>query len=284
MKVAFLLNAFDHSSAIFNLVDHVCRNMRVAEGTLVERRALSQYSTGYDVLVTDSPWTAAQVRPHLPKQCIVTLCHGFEPGPVGMKQLRFLNMAQPDYVIVTSDEEILSLVHREGFKGEHVPISFNTDRFSHTPYPDEFTIGYLGSDLVHKRFDYIEDVARSLGVKVVGSRRDGHVAGEYANREMDFYSAISCYVCATTCEKAPFPTAEALVCGRPLAITPQVTSPPELIAAVEGGAGERMDDLHEAIARIRDDFDTYMIEACKFKLRDTTADYEAAILRVLEVQ
>jgi glycosyltransferase involved in cell wall biosynthesis len=237
----------------------------------------------HDVFVCDSPWTASVIGRDVLAGKLIATCHSFvsEWDRDSVQRLH-LDLAKPDLVIVTSDDEVCQIVNDWGHKAVHIPISIDTSCFSHTPYPEEFTIGYLGGDLEHKRFDLIEQVGAELGVKVFGSKRKEHVGGEFVGKRNEFYSNISCYVCATTCEKAPFPTLEAMICGRPLVVTPQVTSPPNMIARLNAGAGVVTDDIKEGIMWVKDNFEQVAAEARKFEMVDTSKEYEDAILGVLE--
>jgi len=98
---------------------------------------------------------------------------------------------------------------------------------------------------------------------------------------VEFYHAISCYVCATTCERAPFPTAEALLCGRPVVTTPVVDSPPEVRDAIDQGAGAVVADLATGIRHVQANFLSCAMAAQQFKLLDRAKLYEDKIMEVL---
>lgn len=235
------------------------------------------------MVVADSPYGAMAMREDAYLKCpLISTCHSFQSHELALKNLLWLHKAEPRKVIVTSDTEVLNFVRYAGFDACHVPITVDPSRFTHLPYPEEFTIGYIGVDLPHKNFKRIDEVGKELGVKVVGSKRTDHVNGEFVGREMDFYRQISCYVCATFVEKAPFPTLEAMMCGRPVVSTPILTSPPEVVECIQAGGGVLTDDLIEGVRTVQRDFPAYAEAARGFKFHDTASRWEEVILDAIQ--
>ncbi len=140
-----------------------------------------------------------------------------------------------------------------------IPQCIDTDGLHHLPYPEEFTLGYLGGDRQGKRFGVVEEIARSLGVPCVGWDGDG-VSKPWLSRAevLDLYAKMSVFVCASFCDGGPIPPQEALLCGRPV-VTTRVGQMPSLLEP--GVDGEFFDGSVEdgcrAVERVWAEWEVY---------------------------
>lgn len=285
MKVAFLANALDSSAALYNVMSHLATSFKELECDVRLRSDVGILNSAlcpYKVLVYDSAWgaanTVAQLR-NRHKFKHVVFHHIHESAAQLERKRQYLKYVNPSLVLVTFDE-MADVVHGWGFNCEVVPFSFDIARFKHLDYPATFTVGYMGADMTHKGFDVVDEVARELGIPCVGARRVSHEGGEWAGREMDFYSQISCYVAMPTHESGPLPPIEAQLCGRPCVMTP-VGMMPYMFKHGAGGLLVNKHGLHDAVCDVRDDFERHAERARAFTLPDTSAQYEAAIKGVL---
>jgi hypothetical protein len=97
--------------------------------------------------------------------------------------------------------------------------------FTPQPFPAEFTVGWAGNGVYEtlgmgdlKGIKLITEAARRCNVNLVIQDKQ---TKQLAQVEMpkEFYSKISCYVCASTSEGTPNPVLEALACGRAVVST-----------------------------------------------------------------
>lgn len=280
VKVNFLCNALDSSAALYNIFEHLAKRFACEANVLHRDSARSPQA---DVLVYDSAYCAAYVHgrlTHPQHYKHVVLHHIHESPQQEVNKRRYLELVMPDLVIVTFDA-MRQAVEEWGFDAVTIPFSFDTTRFHHLPYPQDFTIGYMGADMAHKGFDVVDEAARELGIKCVGARRPSHEDGPFARRELDFYRQISCYVAAPLHESGPLPPIEAQLCGRPCVVTPVGMMP---YMFEHGGGGELVagaEEVKEAVQRVQEGFEAHAAKARAFKLPDTAHMYEQAILGVM---
>ena len=107
------------------------------------------------------------------------------------------------------------------------------EMFSPSPLPVRFAVGWAGNTDVGKGVDLkgfglIREACSRLGVPLLVADRASSPIPHASMPE--FYSQISCYVCASAAEGTPNPVLEALASGRPVVST-AVGLVPELAAA-----------------------------------------------------
>ena len=152
-----------------------------------------------------------------------------------------------------------------------IPYAFDHSRFTPLPYPDEFTVGYLGCDYESKRFRVIEEGAAKAGVPCKSIARDNiNEEVDYQDDSviLDFYKSISCYVVAGFNEGGPLPPQEALLCGRPV-ITTHVGMMPIIVSNYSNGKyfDGTAKDLAKKIKFMKDNFDLFATNAAKLAYR-----------------
>lgn len=87
-------------------------------------------------------------------------------------------------------------------------------------FPWCFTIGWTGHDIRDgdfKGIELIRQAAKLAAVKIIEREYKHRIPHEEMAKQ--FYSHISCYVCASKSEGTPNPMLEALACGRPVITT-----------------------------------------------------------------
>ena len=286
MRIAFFCNALDSSSALFNIFSHVCARLRRNEGAVLHRDSANWHlsSAKYDLLVYDSAFCLALVHSKLgrpEKYRHVVLHHIYESVSQRTTKEGWLKSCAPDLVITTFSGMADDVHEHLGLRAEVIPFSFDTARFTHLPYPDTFTVGYLGADKSHKGFDQVDAACKTLNIPCVGARRTSHEDGPYARREPDFYRQISCYAAIPSHESGPLPPIEAQLCGRPAVVSP-VGMMPYIFSLGAGGAlAEAEDSLVAGLVAVRDNFEEHARKAREFTLPDTSEQYESAFERVL---
>jgi glycosyltransferase involved in cell wall biosynthesis len=168
-----------------------------------------------------------------------------------------LNYCRP-VKIITPDPFLQRQLGQMNVNGvELIPYAFDHSGFKELPYPEEFSVGFLGCDSEAKRFFTIERACKELGVKCVGIDRNTK------NEEVDFlpqekimnmYREMSVYVSAGWNDGGPLPPQEALLCGRPV-ISTRVGMMPSIIKP--GWNGEFFDgsveDLKKKIMMVKND-------------------------------
>ncbi len=289
-KIAFIVGALNTSSALYNICSHICDNLQRSEGKVLLRPSLEvddkrRLEREFDAVVYESPYAAVDVRRRVGKINLptITFFHLIESPNMAAHNKASLDEVPPSLVLVTEDSKG-KLMEEWGWKWVNVPFSFSTKRFQYLPpYPLNFTIGYMGVDHGYKHYDRVDAIAKELNIPVVGSRRPHHIDGPHAGRELEFFESISCYVVAADDESGPLPPIEALCCGRPV-----VTNPIGQIQyeVQRSGAGVVVKDnsplaLKSGVDLIRRNFGEYSYKARSFKLRDTSSQYEDAILTCL---
>lgn len=135
--------------------------------------------------------------------------------------------------IVVSDPFAARQLGQVGiYNTTEIPYSFDHSPYKLLPYPDEFTIGYLGCDYNIKRFDVIQAAAFKAKVKSNGiARKTLNEEENFKNHSdiLDLYKNISCYIVASFNDGGPLPPQEALLCGRPV-LTTKVGMMPQIIS------------------------------------------------------
>lgn len=286
-KILFHVPAKNTSSALFNVFDHVCNNLKLSSGRVLTlhryEKAMLEFND-YDMVVHPSPgdmgtWHGLVGNGYFKHVC---LFHGFESKHCKTSNLDIIKTLSPALTITTA-LPYNDAVMETGNKSVVIPFSFNTSRFSTLPYPKEFTIGYMGIDSKMKQFEWVDQIGSELGIPVIGARRTNHVGGEYEGKELEFYKQISCYVMSSWDESGPLPPIEALLCGRPIVAT-NVGMMPYVFERGAGGVLTTInyDKLKSGVEHVRNNFKACSTLASKFKLPDTSGEYEKAILGVLE--
>ncbi len=102
------------------------------------------------------------------------------------------------------------------------PTGIDLEHFVRQPYPDTFTVGWVGQHIPGKNGQYVHYAAKRVGVPL-------HVATlhwipqlvvSHAYEEMPgFYNGVSCVVCASSSEGTGLPILEGLASGRPVIST-----------------------------------------------------------------
>jgi glycosyltransferase involved in cell wall biosynthesis len=140
-----------------------------------------------------------------------------------------------------------------------IPYAFDHSRWKPLPYPEQFTVGYLGCDYYVKRFDTIEQAAEMAGVQCKGLGRDTNNEEEGYKDDSDItklYEGMSCYVVASFDDGGPLPPQEALLCGRPV-VTTAVGMMPQVVAEGYNGCFHNgsVSDMARAITKVKDNFE-----------------------------
>lgn len=133
------------------------------------------------------------------------------------------------------------------------PDGVDTDLFTPLPFPEEFTIGWCGSEHVRdgdfKGIGLIRRASEVAGVKLVEQEFQNRIPQDKMPEK--FYSKISAYACASVSEGTPNPVLEALACGRPV-ITTRVGITEGLIRNGTGIFVDRdVDDIVRAIKEVQ---------------------------------
>jgi glycosyltransferase involved in cell wall biosynthesis len=134
-----------------------------------------------------------------------------------------LNLEQASAVAV-ANQQIADQLRYRGCDGKPTFIledGVNTELFCHTPLPNVLTFGWCGNAKAGhgqiKGLDLIEEACKEAGhdLKILdGSKK------QIPHEEMpQWYSTISCYICASSWEGTPNPPLEAMACGRPVIST-----------------------------------------------------------------
>ena len=136
-------------------------------------------------------------------------------------------LANSDLLAVGNEQIARLLLERD----EHLAISVvedgvDTTMFWPRPFPKTFTIGWTGNSMGAKLAANIDDL-KGVNLIVEACRlADVHLEtrdyqdGTWPHAEMPtWYSGISAYVCASSCEGTPNPVLESMSCGRPVIST-----------------------------------------------------------------
>ena len=137
-----------------------------------------------------------------------------------------------------------------------IPQAFDHSRFHPLPLPEEFTVGWLGTNYPYKRFDTARLAVQLAGVASVDNgRRDLLEKGspEWLGSALDFHRRISAYIVTTFTDTGPLPPQEAMLCGRPV-ITTTMGMMRDLVAHKVNGYvfDGSVEDLAVAIHWVRD--------------------------------
>ena len=290
-RVLFLVNDLNSGAALYNILSWVQRNLTRLDGEVVQRmepfkqaptpRKLLAHLSTYAAVVYDCEWTAWLYNQVFrtagePTFAQVPLFHIIESPQHGERKRMWMDLVRPTKVLMTAEDGVSEQVRGWGHPVSIVPFSFDASRFHHLPYPEEFTVGALGANMAHKRFDDIERAAEQAGVKCIISRRPSHEGGDYVGKELDFYAQLSCYVCASWAESGPLPPIEAMLCGRPVVSTRVGMMPNLPIYLINN-----VDDLDRAIKAVKQDFIGYARIARNYEVRDTSRMYEDAIYEAI---
>lgn len=130
------------------------------------------------------------------------------------------------------------------------------EKFKPLPLPAKFIVGWCGDSRARlgaiKGVHLIADACDLAGVDFVAS--DAALGYPIPWDSMsEWYSQISCYVCASTKEGTPNPPLEAMACGRPVITTRVGIMPRAITHGVSGVFAERdPQSLAAAICYVRD--------------------------------
>lgn len=116
-------------------------------------------------------------------------------------------------VISCSNSHYLQEMQKFGLNAHLCPSGVNPDIFKQEPFPEKFTIGFVGAaDHGEKNYSLFESLP--FKNKLVA-------AGDIKHEDMpNFYNGISVLVCCSLSEGSPVPPKEAALCGRPTAAFP----------------------------------------------------------------
>ncbi len=293
MRVAFFNNVLNTSQALYNIHDHIinkCKGMFDGEhldmGKMVEEiggKGMTLGTYGYDAIIFPSPGDLNSVMlsmepfVDIPKVCFF---HGWESEDSFSRNAGAIVKWAPEAVFVTADKYKKLLAKKYNSDKIHIiPFSFSTARFPKVQAPVEFTIGYLGIDSRMKQFEWVDMIKDELKVKLVGSKRVKHYGGDYEGRELEFYKAISCYVCSSWDESGPLPPIEALQCGVPV-VTTNVGMMPHLKELCPQGVmlcDVNYEALKEGVRKVRVKYQEYKNAAMQFQLPCTAREYGRVI-------
>lgn len=130
----------------------------------------------------------------------------------------------------------------------------NTELFCHVPLPSMPVFGWCGNAAAGhgqiKGLDLIRAACDATGseLKIL----DVSVQNPLKHEQMpQWYSSISCYICASSCEGTPNPPMEALACGRPV-ISTRVGLMPRVISDGVNGflVKKSVEDIAAAIRQL----------------------------------
>ena len=183
---------------------------------------------GYDVVHFFNAGSAAACSPHCP--VTVTIHHmtlGYEEGYCDA-----LRKVAPERIHVIDRFTQRDLGRRGFYNVTYIPLLVELPHDS-LPYPQDFTVGYVGGDAKFKRFDVIHEAAEKLGIKCVGHNSD--VEPWISKSDLRaLYQAMNVYVVASFEDGGPIPPLEALSHGRPVVAT-YVGSMPQYVEHGENG-------------------------------------------------
>jgi len=284
-KALFINSELDSGNALYNIMHFIATQSTQLDVTHFRMRddKFPYNIDDFDVVLYESPHAGPTFENKFgvrPKKR-VTFFHIVESGRHYDIHKAYLDASPPDKVLVT-DQRKYDIVKSMGYDPVIVPFTFNPLRFKHLPYPTRFTIGYMGANYAHKRFDAVDRIGHICDIPVVGSRRVDSNHGDFVGNEIEFYRQISCYVCTSWDESGPLPPIEALLCGRPIVAT-DVGMMPYLASLNKGVIVTNFYGISKAVLDVKYKFDKYAEEARKFVLPDTTADYERVLLEVADV-
>lgn len=181
----------------------------------------------YDLVHFFNAGSALQCQPSIP--LTVTIHHmtlGYEDGYCAT-----LRKVAPERIHVIDHFTQRDLGRRGFYNVTYIPLLIDAPH-DPLPYPEEFSVGYLGGDSLFKGFGSIEAAARLLNIPCSGHNSDNGWISKAEIREL--YKRMSVYAVASFEDGGPIPPIEALSHGRPV-ITTYVGSMPEYVEHGENG-------------------------------------------------
>lgn len=251
MKIALITK---HArGGVVRLANAVCTGLRELGHDVWHEAARTPSIHNYDIIHFFNAQRAAIAKTGQP--FTVTIHHmtcGYEQG-----YLDALRSWCPDRVHVLDRFTQRDLGRRGVFNVTYIPMTLDLE-YDPLPYPDEFTVGYLGGDAQFKRYDVIRKAAESVGIRCVGHESEPWLSDADIRA---LYTSMSAYVVASYEDGGPIPPLEALMHGRPV-ITTYVGNMPNYV--VDGYNGIYHDGtvrgLAAAMLEMRSGYDAYVAD------------------------
>lgn len=161
-----------------------------------------------------------------------------------------LNLAS---AVAVANQQIAEKIRHRGYDNKPfflVEDGVNTELFCHVPLPNMLTFGWCGNSKAGhgqiKGLELIKEACQRTGhdLKILDASEK-----QIPHEQMpQWYSTISCYICASSWEGTPNPPLEAMSCGRPIISTRVGIIPRILNDGINGFAIRRsVDDIVDAI-------------------------------------
>ena len=163
-------------------------------------------------------------------------------------------------VLGCANEKILAQFATREQRGFLIEDGVDTDLFTPLPYPERFTVGWVGNSAASglvvgdptydlKGLETIREACRKVGAQLLV--HDVSVDAPIPHDKMpEWYAKISCYVCASSAEGTPNPPLEALACGRPVVTTPVGIMPKVVQPGVNGKISKTADEFAASLRLI----------------------------------
>jgi glycosyltransferase involved in cell wall biosynthesis len=187
----------------------------------------------------------------------------------GMRQFR-LNYLQSDLLAV-ANEALARIIPWSIKPVTIIEDGVDTELFRPTgQWPEEFAVGWVGnsshgasrsSSRGIKGLELIVEACDRAGVRLITldvAGRQGRARKIAFEQMPDWYSKISAYVCASSCEGTPNPVLEAMACGRPV-ITTNVGLVRRVVINERNGyvVNRCVDSIVDALTKLKDHHDLH---------------------------
>ena len=162
--------------------------------------------------------------------------------------------------IMVCDRHIQRQLGSFGIYSHYAKFAIDQSWLKPLPYPDEFTVCYLGWEAAVKKFPIVREACEIAEVKCIGYSQEEGDATKVLTRDevLALYARSSCYAVASFDDGGPIPPQEMMLCGRPVATT-WVGMMPEVVTDYVSGRFHdgSPDDLAKVLDEIKRNYDFY---------------------------